>query len=217
MDPHRSPWSWFRDLLWRIGYGRGPLLMSALRKRWVVLRHPRARIEFAQHVHLGPGFSLHIPGSGTFIAGRGTEFRSGFRAEVGDNGRIVLGAGCVCTYNVLMQCSTSIEIGDRCMFGQSTIVVDGQHRFRDLDAPMLNQGYDYCPLRIGDDATITSKATVMADIGERAVVAANAVVTKPVPAFTVAGGVPARLLEYFGPPGGEPPALHDSAAADGAR
>ena len=173
--------------------------MSTLRKRWVVLRHPRADIRFGPHVHLGPGFSLHIPGEGSFIVGRGTEFRRGFRGEVESGGRIELGEGCVCTYNVLMQCSTSITVGDRCMFGQSTIVVDGQHRFRDPDMPMLDQGYDFQPLTIGDDATITSKATIMADIGERAVVAANAVVSKPVRPYTIVGGVPAREIDHFSP------------------
>ena len=73
-----------------------------------------------------------------------------------------------------MKCSTTIEIGRRCMFGQSTIiVVDGNHRFRELDRPMLEQGYDFAPVRIGDDATITSKCTIMADVGERAFIGAN--------------------------------------------
>jgi acetyltransferase-like isoleucine patch superfamily enzyme len=91
------------------------------------------------------------------------------------------------------------------MFGQSAIVVDGQHRFRDLDTPMLNQGYDFSPIRIGDDVTVTSKATIMSDLGDRAVVAANAVVTKPVAPYTIVGGVPARVLDHYGPAGSESP------------
>jgi acetyltransferase-like isoleucine patch superfamily enzyme len=31
------------------------------------------------------------------------------------------------------------------------------------------------------------------------VIGANSVVTKPIPAFTVAAGAPARELDYFGP------------------
>jgi acetyltransferase-like isoleucine patch superfamily enzyme len=205
MGPAAQIWRSLRDALWRVGYGRGPIWMSTLRKRWVLLRHPRATIRFGPHVHLGPGFSLHIPAGGTFIAGRGTEFRRGFRAEIEGDGRIVIGAGSVCTYYFLMQCSTSIEVGDRCMFGQSAIVVDGQHRFRDLDTPMLNQGYDFSPIRIGDDVTVTSKATIMSDLGDRAVVAANAVVTKPVAPYTIVGGVPARVLDHYGPAGSESP------------
>jgi acetyltransferase-like isoleucine patch superfamily enzyme len=191
-----------------IGYYHGPRLMSWLRKRWVLLRHPHADIRFEGPVYLGPGFSLHIPRRGTFVVGPGVEFRRGFRAEL-EGGRITIGAGSVFTYYVLIQCSTSIDIGERCMFGQSTIVVDGNHRFRDLDRPMLEQGYDFTPIRIGDDATITTKCTIMADVGERAFVGANAVVTRPVPPFTVAAGVPARPIEYFGPPDRAPsPAQH---------
>jgi acetyltransferase-like isoleucine patch superfamily enzyme len=196
-----------RELPRSIGYFRGPRLMSGLRRRWVLLRHPHADIRFADDVYLGPGFSLHIPHDGQFIAGPGAEFRRGFRAEIEGHGRITIGAGSICTYSVLMQCSTSIDVGERCMFGQSTIVVDGQHRFRDLDRPMLEQGYDFTPLRIGDDATITSKCTIMADVGRRAFVGANAVVTRPVPDYCVAVGVPARVVEYFGPPGEGPPGL----------
>jgi len=181
--------------------------MSELRKRWVLLRHPKADIRFEGPVYLGPGFSLHIPDRGSFIVGPGAEFRRGFRAEIEGTGRISIGAQSICTYYVLMQCTTSIEVGERCMFGQSTIVVDGQHRFRDLDVPMLQQGYDFTPIRIDDDVTVTTKCSIMASVGRRAFVGANAVVSRPVPAYTVAVGVPARPVEYFGPPGREPPGL----------
>jgi len=118
---------------------------------------------------------------------------------VGEHGRVVIGDQSRFTYDVLIQCSTSMEFGERVMAGQCTQFADGGHRFRDLDTPMLEQGYDFRPLRIADDVTILSKCTIVNDIGERAVVAANAVVSKPVPPFTLVGGVPARPLDYFGP------------------
>lgn len=93
------------------------------------------------------------------------------------------------------------------MFGQSTILFEGHHRFRDLTRPMVEQGFDFLPLKIDDDVTITTKCTIMRDVGERAFIGANAVVTKPIPAFTVAVGVPAKPIEYFGPPGLEPDQL----------
>ena len=188
----------------RIGYVHGPRLMSWLRKQRVLLTHPHADIRFGRGVFIGPGFSLHIPDRGTFIAGDRVEFRRGFRAEVAGTGRITIGADSHITYYVLMQCTTSIDIGERCMFGQSTIVLDGQHRFRDLTRPMLEQGYDFTPLTIEDDATVTTKCTIMADIGRRAFIGANSVVSRPIPAYTVAVGAPARVIEYFGPEGERP-------------
>lgn len=196
-----------RDLVFRASYWRAPLLASAVRKRWVLFRHPRADIRFGRRVYLGPGFSLHMPDRGSFVAGDGVEFRRDFRAEIAGDGRIAIGAGSVCTYGVLMQCTTSIDVGERCTFGQATIVVDGQHRFRDLTRPVLEQGYDFTPITIGDGATITSKCTIMADVGRRAFVGANSVVTRPVPPHTVAVGAPARPIDWFGPEGEEPPEL----------
>jgi acetyltransferase-like isoleucine patch superfamily enzyme len=117
-------------------------------------------------------------------------FRRDFRAEVSGSGRVSIGSGPRFTYSVLMKCSTTIDIGERCMFGQTTILLDGQHRFRDLTRPMLEQGYDFRPLRIEDDAVITTKCTIIADVGERPFIGANSVVTKPIPAFTVALGAP---------------------------
>ena len=191
-----------------IGYYRGPMLMSRLRKWWVLMRNPDADIRFGEGTYLGPGFSLHAPFGGTFVTGRGVEFRRNFRAELGGpDSRIEFGSRCVCTYDVLMQCGTSITIGDRCMFGQATLVVDGNHRFRDLDRPMLEQGYDFRSIHIDDDVTITTKCTIIADVGRRAFVGANAVVTRPIPAYTVAGGVPARPIDYFGPEDARPAEL----------
>lgn len=197
----------------RVEYGRGRRLMSKLRQQWVIFRHPQADIRFGSNVYVGPGFSLDIPGAGTFVAGDFTEFRRGFRAEVMGDGRITIGDGSVCTYYVLMQCTTSIDIGERCIFGQSTIIVDGQHRFRDLTKPLLEQGYDFDPVVIEDDAMITTKCTIMSRVGKRALVGANSVVTKPIPPYSVAVGAPARAIDYFGPEDEAPPSLRRSASS----
>ena len=194
-----------RSLPISIGYYRGPLLMSALRKRWVKFRNPRATIEFGRWTYLGPGFSLHMPRGGTFITGERVEFRRRFRAEVGPEGRIEIGSDSYLTYDVIISCDTSITIGERCGLAQCTYVADGSHQFRDLDKPFLKQGYNYRPIRIDDDAQIHSKCTIVNSIGHRSVIGANAVVSREIPPFCLAAGVPARVLDYFGPPGQEPP------------
>jgi acetyltransferase-like isoleucine patch superfamily enzyme len=190
--------------------------MSWLRRRWVIWRNPQAHIEFRGPVYLGPRFSLDMPHGGTFIVGPGVEFRRGFRAELGNAGaRITIGERSVFTYDVIVQCSSSIDIGAHCMFGQASLIVDGNHRFRALDRPMLEQGYDLRPLRLADHVTVTTKCTITADIGERTFVGANAVVSRDLPPFCVAVGVPARVVDYFGPPGHEPAELSDrSLSAD---
>ena len=192
----------------RLGYRVGPSVASWVRKRWVLLRHPHATIRFGRGVYLGPGFSVHIPGPGTFIVGDGVEFRRNFRAEIAGDGRIEIGAGSYLTYGVVLACTTSMSIGERCGIGLCCSVYDGNHRYRDLSRPFLEQGYDFRPIRIEDDVQIHSLCTIVNGIGQRAVIGANSVVTRPIPAYTLAVGAPARPVDYFGPPGEEPADLY---------
>jgi acetyltransferase-like isoleucine patch superfamily enzyme len=208
----RLPW-----LVRDVGYFHAPRIGSALRKAWVKLRNPHATIEFGRHAYVGPGFSLHIPEGGTFIAGRACEFRRGFRCELGKGAVVRIGEMSIFTHYSLIQCSTRIEIGERCMFGQSSQIVDGNHRFRDLTKPMLEQGYDFREVHIADDVTTTTKCTIIADIGTKTFVGANSVVSRDLPAYVVAVGSPAKAVDYFGPAGSEPPGFEpvSSSATNG--
>lgn len=181
--------------------GRG---LSEWRKLVVQATHRHCRVEFHGPVRLGPGFSLDIPGPGTLIVGSGVDFRRGFVCEISGGGRVEIGDGCTFTSQALIQCSTSIVIGQGCVFAQSVCIVDGRHRFRDPDAPMLSQGYAFRPIRIEDGVTVMSKCTIAADIGQRAFIGAHSLVLQDIPAYTLAVGTPARPVEYFGH--GDPPA-----------
>lgn len=162
--------------------------------------HLHCTVDIARPVRLGPGFSLYIPDNGTFVVGAGVDFRSGFRCDIEGDGRVEIGAGTVFTSNTLIQCSTLVSIGTRCAFGQSTLIVDGYHRYQDGDRHWMEQGYDLRPIHIGDGAGISDKCTIQADIGERAMVASGSVVNRPIPPYCLAVGAPARVVRYFGPP-----------------
>jgi acetyltransferase-like isoleucine patch superfamily enzyme len=186
-------WS-IRKVPWLLRYRGGARLGSALRRISVAATHQHCTVEFAGAVRLGPGFHLHIPDAGTLIVGNGVDFRRGFVCEISDGGRVTIGDGTVFTSHALVQCSSSIDIGRRCAFGQSVQIVDGSHRFDDPEVAILDQGYDLRPIVIGDGAWVASKCTVFADIGEHSVVAAHSVVSRPVPPFCLAMGAPARPL-----------------------
>ena len=191
----------------KLEYDWGKRFMSWLRKRWAVLANPHATVRFEEPVYAGPGFKLYLGNGATFIVGPGSEFRSNFYAEILGHGEIRIGARAVLSHGSLIQCTTSIVLGDDCNLGQCTGIFDGAHRFRDPSTSMLDQGYDYRPIRIEDGATVMTKVTITNSIGERAVIGAHAVVTRPIPPYTLAVGAPAKPVEYFGPPGREPPEL----------
>jgi len=183
-----------------LNYGYAPLIASRLRKWWVLARHPHADIRFTEPVYIGPGFSLYIPESATFHVGPGVEFRRNFRAELLAGAEVTIGAGSRFTYDPVIQCGRRIEIGERCMVGQNTLLVDGNHRFRDLDTPMLEQGYEYSPVILEDDVVLATKCTVIgARVGRRSYIGAGAVVSGAVPEYSVVVGNPGRVVERFGP------------------
>ncbi len=86
-----------------------------------------------------------------------------------------------------------ITIGDGSLIGHNVVLATINH---DL-YPANHRKNHYAPIRIGAHVWIGSNATVLpgVTIGDWAVVAAGAVVTKDVPARTVVGGVPARLIK----------------------
>ena len=184
---------------WRLRYVHGPKLATAARRRSAMLWHPHADIDIATPVRLGPGFSLWIPEPATFRTGPACDFRRGFVCEVGPGGVVDIGDNCVFTSHTLIQISTSLTIGSGASFGQSLMIVDGNHRFRDTTRSPLEQGYDFRPITIGAKAMILSKVTILASIGEGAVIGAGSVVTRDIPPYSVAVGAPARVIERFGP------------------
>ena len=86
-----------------------------------------------------------------------------------------------------------IEIGDGALIGHNVVLATINH---DLN-PKENRKNHYAPIKISAHVWIGSNATVLpgVTIGDYAVVAAGAVVTREVPAMTVVGGVPARVLK----------------------
>ena len=86
-----------------------------------------------------------------------------------------------------------IEIGDGALIGHNVVLATINH---DLN-PKENRKNHYAAIKIGAHVWIGSNATILpgVTIGDYVVVAAGAVVTRDVPAMTVVGGVPARVLK----------------------
>jgi carbonic anhydrase/acetyltransferase-like protein (isoleucine patch superfamily) len=92
-------------------------------------------------------------------------------------------------------------IGDNALLAAGVHVPSGArtHGIDDLTVAIRDQPSSKTAVRIGEGAWIGSTAVVMADVGRHSVIAAGAVVTRPVPEMTIAGGVPARVLRHRDP------------------
>ena len=191
-------------------YVHGERMASEARRLALLATNTHADVRIAKPVHIGPGFRLYMPEGGTFIVHPGCDFRRDFVCEIRGGGRVEIGPATTFTSSALIQITTRLTIGTRAALGQSTLIVDGNHKWRDPDVHMLDQGYEFTPIDIGDGAIVYTKSTIFASVGERAIVGAHSLVNRPVPAFCFATGTPAKVREYYGRPENRPAELDAS-------
>ncbi len=183
----------------------GTLIMSVLRGTAsgiveIVRRHSRTYV--AQRRHPGVMFA---PGS---TADCHCSFESPIRIWHGTMLSYVnMGRHGICAFNCKINHCT---IGRFCSIGSEVLIGLSMHPtdcvstypgFYSATAPNGNfcvnpQIAEYRPVVIGHDVWIGQNAIVMGGvtIGDGAIVAAGAVVTKDVPPYAIVGGVPARLI-----------------------
>jgi maltose O-acetyltransferase len=116
----------------------------------------------------------------------GASFGDGSRVRVGD--RSGLGVNASVGW---------ITIGKDVMIGPDLLAINRNHAHSRLDTPMITQGYE--PEReivIEDDVWIGARVILLPGvrIGRGSIVGAGAVVSASLPPWSVAGGVPARVL-----------------------
>jgi acetyltransferase-like isoleucine patch superfamily enzyme len=90
-----------------------------------------------------------------------------------------------------------VTIGSHVNLAQGITVTALNHNFSDTTRRIDEQGISTNPVTIENDVWIGANAVILpgVTIGQHAVVAAGAVVTADVPANTVVGGVPARIIK----------------------
>lgn len=123
---------------------------------------------------VGEGFTLFPP------------FYTDFGKNIAIGRNVFINSGCH------FQDQGGIAIGDGALIGHNVVLATVNHALK----PEKRRRNRYAPIRIGENVWIGSNATILPGVtlGDWAVVAAGAVVTKDVPPMTVVGGVPARVL-----------------------
>lgn len=104
---------------------------------------------------------------------------------------LLIGKNSTVGWFALIDARGGICIGDNVTLASYVKLVTGTH-----DTKSAKFEASFLPIRIDNYAWICTGATICSNvhIGEGAVVAAGAVVTKDVPPYTIVGGVPARKI-----------------------
>ncbi|KAH0427970.1 o-acetyltransferase [Colletotrichum camelliae] len=125
--------------------------------------------------------------------GAGTFVEAPFIVDYGCN--VIFGKNCFANFNLTILDVSLVTIGDRVQFGPSVSIYTAGH-----DTSVLSRikFVEYgLPVTIGDDCWIGGGVTIMpgVTIGRGTTVGSGAVVTKSLPAYSVAVGSPARVIK----------------------
>lgn len=92
-----------------------------------------------------------------------------------------------------------VTIGDRTLVGYGSRIISSDHEIPGTGR-IFDAGHRHQPVSIGQDVWIGANCVILpgVTIGDHAVIAAGAVVTKDVPTGTIVGGVPAKPIAQRG-------------------
>ena len=126
---------------------------------------------------VGEGFALFPP----------------FYTDFGKN--IAVGKGVFINSGCCFQDQGGIEIGDNCLIGHQVVLATLNHELSSVKRGNMFPA----PIRLGRNVWVGAHATLLpgVTVGDNAVIAAGAVVSRDVPANAVAAGVPAKVIKYI--------------------
>jgi acetyltransferase-like isoleucine patch superfamily enzyme len=128
-----------------------------------------------------------------------TEF-GGHQVKSENKTRIKIGDNVSIGNNSFLSANNSLEIGDNAIISAYVFITDHDHGFEDIEKnlneqPLTEDG----SVKIKKNVFLGVKSSILKNVtvGERAVVAAHAVVTKDVPPFSMVAGNPARIIKKY--------------------
>ena len=110
------------------------------------------------------------------------------------SGELTIGDNVNISYGLGLSAATTVTIGNGVHIGPYSMILDTDfHGVADRDGEVQE-----APIAIGDKVWLSHRVSVLrgVTIGEGAIVAAGSVVTKSIPPYAIAGGLPAKVVGW---------------------
>lgn len=171
------------------GYARLILRFAWLKLRW------RGRLQTDGVAFVGKGVTFEIGPNARLVLGRWSWIGNGTKIRVHE-GEVRIGAKTVLGQECTISAYQHVAIGRECVVADRVMLIDFDHGIVEVERPIRLQGIYKRDVNVGHNCWIGYGACILrgVTIGDNSVVGTNSVVAKELPANTVAGGVPARVI-----------------------
>lgn len=168
--------------------------------RRLALRQQHVTIPASCRIH--PEARIH-PRNGSIRFGEDCSVALGAVVQ----GNVTLGDHCsIQAYTMLVGYGTrdkpagEIRIGNYVRIAPQVMMIAGDHIFSDPAKPIHKQGLKLAPIIIEDDVWIAGRVNITAGvtIGKGSVIGGGSVVTRDIPPYSIAVGIPAKVVKKRG-------------------
>lgn len=159
------------------------------------------------HINTGKncyiGLNVNIIHSGGVILGNDVIIRPSTDIYATPKGaKIIIGNNSEIGNHSTISANRLIEIEDGVLTGPHVFIADHNHNYNDPKQPIYKQGVKALKdtrVHIGAGTWIGTNAVIVGNvsIGRNCVVGANSVVTKDIPDYSVAVGIPAKVIKHY--------------------
>ena len=112
---------------------------------------------------------------------------------------IIIEDGVSIEQSLHLTCAEKIVIGKNTAIAANVTITDIHHPYDNIDIPIEHQKLRIASVKIGNDCKIYNNVVILQGItiGNHVTIAANSVVTKNIPDYCVAAGVPAKIIKRY--------------------
>ncbi|MDQ1634483.1 MAG: hypothetical protein QOJ32_1292 [Frankiaceae bacterium] len=195
-DPRQAKFFTVASLRWVLRHRAYTPFYLVRYWRFFVWKARNPHIVTEGFVFLGKNVELYArKGYGRLIVGKWVHIGNG-NALRAHEGTLRIGDKCVFGKDNTVNTYLDIEFGSATILADWIYICDFDHVFTNIGMPIKDQGITKSPVRIGPDCWLGTKVTVLrgTTIGRGVVVAAHCLVNADVPDFSVAVGVPVRVV-----------------------
>jgi acetyltransferase-like isoleucine patch superfamily enzyme len=178
---------------------RFPLILDSIRSRFRIWRNYNRGVRIGRNSHLDPRVVIDVRLGGQIVVGENCTIEAGVvLAPFG--GSLKIGSNSyIGPYSVLYG-HGGLEIGERVLIATQSVCIPANHGFDDISVDIASQPLTARGIRIENDCWLGAGVRVLdgVTIGSGSVISAGAVVTRSIPALSVAMGIPARVMRLRG-------------------